>query len=129
MTPAFYTVLLYSLMLTTGAVLAFYGYRYILGTINQANKNQKPFIRLRSLQEGSLSGKSFLIFDLPEERDITVVIKDLQEKDLKVLHKGVSAAGELALSLETTEFANGEYFLCLNTTDQQIQRKLRIENV
>lgn len=127
MSKEFYTVLLYSLALTVGAFLIFFGYRYMIRTIS-GGKNARRYIKVLRTGEGDLSGEAFFRFELPESTALRLTLLDLNEKELKVLFEGNGAAGELNVKWSTGDFPDGEYYFLLTAPNQQIQRKLRIRN-
>lgn len=127
MTQEFYHVLLYSLALTVGAFLIFYGYRYIIRSL-AGNTGTRAYIKVKQSPENAMSGEACLIFTLPEEQELRVLLMDASEKQIRVLFEGRHAQGDLMLRWNSTELPDGEYFFYLQAPNQQIQRKFRIRN-
>jgi hypothetical protein len=128
MTSGFYIVLLYSLAVTVGLFLAFFGYRYILRKV-QGKTSGRAYVKVSRVPEGLLKGEVFLIFELPEIMMIRFSVTDLEGKEISLLLEGDQPEGELVVRIDTTAFSNGDYFIELNAPAQKIQRKITIGNV
>ncbi|MFN3343870.1 MAG: hypothetical protein ACK40M_14330 [Flavobacteriales bacterium] len=128
MTSAFFIVLLYSLTITVGVFLMFFGYRYIINRMSGKLSGRK-YVKVRRIHQGPFSGESFLVFDLPEQAAIRISIQDNTEQEIAVLLEEDCRMGELVIRVDTTKFPNGQYYFELIAPGQRIQRKFSISNV
>jgi len=127
MSGNFYQVLLFSLMLTAGAVLIYFGYRYFM-----AKWGSKPsayrYVTLHNLERGDAKGEILFYFHVPEEIQLKIDVLDLNDNLMITLEDKLYSEGDFRVKCDTLVLPDGEYFYRITTPHQHTAKKFKVQN-
>lgn len=127
MSGNFYQTLLYSLLLTAGAILIYFGYRYFMAKFGSV---PTPFryVTLHNLERGDAKGEIILYFHVPVEIQLKVEILDLEDNILQTLEDKTFSEGDFRVKCDTLKLKDGEYFYRITTPHQHTAKKFTVNN-
>jgi hypothetical protein len=127
MSGNFYQVLLFSLMLTAGAVLIYFGYRYFM-----AKWGSKPsafrYVTLHNLERGDAKGEILFYFHVPEEIHLKIDVLDINDNLMMTIEDKLFLEGDFRVKCDTTLLQDGEYFYRITTPHQHTAKKFKVQN-
>ena len=127
MTSQFYFVLINSLLITLGAFLIYFLYRYFIRGISD-QKNKPKFIHVQEPTREKNSGIIYFNLEMPQSETITFSILDESEQIVSTLISNEAKEGMTAIPFDTKNVKNGIYFFKLESARQNIMRKFSINN-
>jgi hypothetical protein len=114
-------------MLTAGAILIYYGYRYFM-----ARWGSKPslfrYVTLHNLERGDAKGEIIFYFHVPEKIDLKVEVLDLNDNVLQTLEDKSFEEGDFRVKCNTLSLKDGDYFYRISTPHQQTAKKFTVNN-
>jgi hypothetical protein len=127
MSGDFYTVLLFSLLLTAGGISIYFGYRYLVARMG-VRKSAYSYVELRNLEKGTAKGEIIFYFSVPEPMHVRLEITDLDDNVIKIVEDKDFGLGDFRIPFVSTHFADGDYFYRIITDHQQTAKKFSINN-
>lgn len=127
MSGNFYAILFFSLLLTAGAVLIYFGYRYFLARFG---KRPAPYryVTLHNLERGEAKGEIIFFFHVPEEIHLKIEILDTADTVLILLEDKTFSEGDFRVKCDTLSLKDGEYFYRITTPHQHTAKKFKVNN-
>lgn len=127
MSGNFYSILFFSLMLTAGGVLIYFGYRYFLARFG---KRPSPFryVTLHNLERGEAKGEIIFYFHVPESIHLKIEVLDTEDKVLQLLEDKPFSEGDFRVKCDTSSLKDGEYFYRITTPHQHTAKKFKVNN-
>lgn len=127
MSGNFYQVLLFSLLLTAGAILVYFGYRYFM-----ARWGSRPsafrYVTLHNLEKGDAKGEIMFYFHVPEEVHLKVEVLDLNDNVLQTLEDKSFSEGDFRVKCNTLTLPDGDYFYRITSPHQHTAKKFTVNN-
>lgn len=74
-----------------------------------------------------ISGSSIVKYSLPEPENVRISLFDMQGKEVKVMVKGMQAAGEHTFQLDATDLSFGAYFMSLMARNGVMTQKVIVQ--
>ncbi len=127
MRTEFYEILFYSLFLTVGIFLLYYGLRYFRQR-NKGNRPVKKYVKVYELPGETAAGEVEIRIDLPEKKALTLELLTAAGDPLRVLTENAEHEGEVCFTFDSRSLPDGAYFFRVSTVDQSLTRKLFIKN-
>lgn len=122
------TTIIYILCATLGLLVLAIAYRALLRYFGRGTPLKEDYCVLYPLEINPAKGALEFYFTSEEEKAVTLNVLD---EDLNIVteistidcHKG----GNI-IRYDSTKIANGNYFYCLQTSNQKTMKKMRIQN-
>lgn len=127
MSGNFYTVLLFSLLLTSGAVLLYFGYRYYIALYG-GEKTSNKYITLHNLENGNAIGEIIFFIGVAEKMYAKMEILNLQDEFICLVEEKNYEEGNHRIKFDSSKIPNGEYYYSLTTAHQKTVKKFKVSN-
>lgn len=113
-----------------GGLALYIGFRFMNAYIGRTKKANElpPYAELQTYNEPYARGEFTLFFELPEEDEVKLSLKNIDGQEVKVLKEGKLASGSYPVKVDGRELANGTYYYELQTSNQRTSKKLIVQN-
>ncbi len=123
-----WSTLLIVLWISLGITVVIILYIRLLRRFQKGNPRKKDFCVLYGLEEDPAKGVIELFFSANEPRHYTMSILDPEMNPLQVVADQESYKGGNIIRFDTSKLPNGEYYYCLQTSNQKTMKKMSILN-
>lgn len=127
MSGNFYTVLLFSLLLTVGAFLIYYGYRYFIAMYGGKPTSNK-YVTVHNLENGEAKGEIIFFINVAEKMNVKMDILDLNDQLVTSIENKEFEEGDHRIKFLSTTIPNGDYFYSIVTDHQNTIKKFKVNN-
>lgn len=116
---------LYASLLLLVIIIA---YRYLLRRFNKGVIEKEDYVDLYSFENRVAIGEITLYFQVFSAKHINFYLTDTEGKLLLTFVDEVRKPGGYNISLDSTKLANGKYYYCIKTENQQTEKLLIVQN-
>ena len=103
-------------------------YKKLLSRLKREYIDPADYCELYSIERRTVNGEVVLFFEASAKRQVKMVLMNEGWEELKTLFEGESKIGGNKVKFDSTAFENGSYFYGLITDNQNIRKKIIIEN-
>lgn len=127
MNEGFYTILVFSLLLTIGVVLLIYVYRMVLRSMKN-HENRIPYAVLYAIEKYPASGEVAIRYELGAEHPVELKIVNNEDQIQLTLVNETKSKGSYHISFDSSQLEDGNYYYRLQTGNQSITKPITIKN-
>jgi len=119
---------MYILCVTFGILLIAILYRKLLRHLGKGTPPKENYCVLYSLEKNPSQGELEFYFTSDIEKSVTLNVLDQEMNFVSEIGTIECHKGGNIIRYDSTQLANGNYFYCLQTTNQKTMKKMRIQN-
>ena len=118
----------YFLYITLIVLLMVIGYKYLLRRFNRDRIEKEDYVDLFSFENYLASGDVNLFYEVYSAKHIRFYVTDTSGKEIVVLVDEVKKPGGYNVCFDSTKLDNGDYYYCIQTSNQKTEKIVRIRN-
>lgn len=103
-------------------------YQLLLRRLKRDRPSQENYLTLHAIEQNPASGTIQIFFEQELPKQVRISIYDTQETINDVIDEKEYDAGGNVISIDTTKYPNGEYYLELKTDFQKSSKLFEIKN-
>ncbi|MEI8193447.1 MAG: hypothetical protein WCG64_06255 [Flavobacteriia bacterium] len=115
------------LKITLAILLIIILYRWLLRFLNRKNIDSKKFCELYEVENPVSYGEIPFYFTTEQKRNISLFLRGEDDVEIELCNQAYEPGGHI-LRFDTVSVANGKYFYILRTENQEITKRIVIEN-
>lgn len=103
-------------------------YQLLLKRLKRTRPSEENYLILHPIEENPASGKIQVFFEQKQPKMVNISIYSPDGTVKKTIEEKEFGSGGNVISIDTTEFENGEYFLETKTEFQKTSKRFEIKN-
>ena len=115
------------LKITLAILLIIILYRWLLRFLNRKNIDSKKFCELYEVENPVSSGEIPFYFTTEQKRNISLFLRGEDDVEIELCNQAYEPGGHI-FRFDTVSVATGKYFYILRTENQEITKRIVIEN-
>ncbi len=122
------TTIIYILCVTLGILVLAILYRKLLRYLGRDTPSKENYCVLYSLEKNPAVGELEFYFTSDLEKTVTLNVLDQDMNFVAEIGTIECHKGGNIIRYDSTQMPNGNYFYCLQTSNQKTMKKMRIQN-
>ena len=122
------TTIVYILCITLGILVIAIAYRQLLRYLGKGTPPKEDYCVLYSLEKNPAEGELEFYFTSEEPKTVTLNILDADMNFLTEIETIECHKGGHIVRYDSTKIENGNYYYCLQTSNQKTMKKMRVQN-
>lgn len=122
------TTIVYILCITLGILVIAIAYRQLLRYLGKGTPPKEDYCVLYSLEKNPAEGELEFYFTSEEPKTVTLNILDADMNFLTEIETIECHKGGNIVRYDSTKIENGNYYYCLQTSNQKTMKKMRVQN-